>query len=102
MEMMKAIVLVDGKPQQVMLPPLAIVGNPHNVKADSVIQALCKVVAQQERKINAIDKLLRGIAEARPASLAELARIEGVGETKLKRYGEAMLAAVAGFEEAAE
>jgi len=48
------------------------------------------------------DSTLRGIAEAKPASLAELARIEGVGETKLKRYGEAMLAAVAGFEEAAE
>jgi ATP-dependent DNA helicase RecQ len=48
------------------------------------------------------DSTLREIAGARPASLSELARVQGVGEAKLKRYGEAMLAAVAGFEEAAE
>ena len=46
------------------------------------------------------DSTLREIAEYRPASLAELARVQGVGEAKLKRYGEAMLAAVAGHEEA--
>ncbi|HET9811132.1 MAG TPA: DNA helicase RecQ [Sphingomicrobium sp.] len=45
------------------------------------------------------DSTLRGIAEARPSSLSDLARIEGVGEAKLKRYGDAMLAAVAAFEE---
>jgi superfamily II DNA helicase RecQ len=38
---------------------------------------------------------LRGIAEARPSTLAELSRIAGVGETKLQRYGAAMLAALA-------
>ena len=48
------------------------------------------------------DSTLREIAEAKPATLSELARVQGVGEAKLKRYGEAMLAAVAGFEEAAE
>ena len=48
------------------------------------------------------DSTLRGIAEARPGSLSELARVQGVGEAKLKRYGEAMLATVAGYEEAAE
>ena len=48
------------------------------------------------------DSTLREIAAARPASLAELARVQGVGEAKLTRYGEAMLAAVAGFEEAAQ
>jgi ATP-dependent DNA helicase RecQ len=47
------------------------------------------------------DSTLREIAAARPTSLSELARVQGVGEAKLKRYGEAMLAAVAGFEEAA-
>jgi ATP-dependent DNA helicase RecQ len=40
------------------------------------------------------DSTLREIASARPASLSELARIQGVGETKLKRYGETMLAAL--------
>ena len=41
------------------------------------------------------DSTLREIAAERPASLAELARINGVGRTKLDRYGEAMLAAIA-------
>ena len=41
------------------------------------------------------DSTLREIAAARPVSLAQLARVNGVGRTKLERYGEAMLAAVA-------
>ncbi len=41
------------------------------------------------------DSTLREIAAARPASLAELAEVNGVGRTKLERYGDAMLAAVA-------
>ena len=41
------------------------------------------------------DSTLRGIAEARPRTLAELGRVQGVGAAKLERYGEAMLAAVA-------
>ena len=46
------------------------------------------------------DSTLRGIAAARPGTLAELSRIQGVGEAKLLRYGDAMLAAVAAHEEA--
>jgi ATP-dependent DNA helicase RecQ len=46
------------------------------------------------------DSTLRGISESRPASLFELGQVQGVGEAKLKRYGEAMLAVVAGHEEA--
>jgi len=41
------------------------------------------------------DSTLREIAAARPASLSELAQVNGVGRNKLERYGEAMLAAVA-------
>jgi ATP-dependent DNA helicase RecQ len=41
------------------------------------------------------DSTLREIAAVRPASLAELGRVNGVGRTKLERYGDAMLAAVA-------
>src|SRR6185312_2093971 len=40
------------------------------------------------------DSPLREIAAARPTSLAELAQVNGVGRTKLERYGGAMLAAV--------
>ncbi|MFL6735809.1 MAG: DNA helicase RecQ [Sphingomonas sp.] len=41
------------------------------------------------------DSTLREIAAKRPRSLAELARVNGVGRTKLERYGDAMIAAVA-------
>jgi ATP-dependent DNA helicase RecQ len=44
------------------------------------------------------DSTLRAMAEARPRSLAELSRVQGVGEAKLARYGEAMLAAIAAFD----
>jgi ATP-dependent DNA helicase RecQ len=40
------------------------------------------------------DSTLREIAEQRPGNLAELAGVSGVGEAKLARYGEAMLAAL--------
>ena len=43
------------------------------------------------------DSTLRDMAEARPRSLAELSRVQGVGAAKLERYGEAMLAAIAAF-----
>jgi DNA helicase-2/ATP-dependent DNA helicase PcrA len=42
------------------------------------------------------DSVLHAIAAARPASLGELAQISGVGPAKLERYGEEVLAAVAG------
>jgi ATP-dependent DNA helicase RecQ len=41
------------------------------------------------------DSTLREIATVRPASLAELGQVNGVGRTKLERYGDAVLAAVA-------
>jgi ATP-dependent DNA helicase RecQ len=41
------------------------------------------------------DSTLREIAAARPTTLNELAQVNGVGRTKLERYGEAMLAVVA-------
>jgi len=40
------------------------------------------------------DSTLREIASARPRSLAELGQVDGVGEVKLGRYGDAMLEAV--------
>jgi DNA helicase II / ATP-dependent DNA helicase PcrA len=40
------------------------------------------------------DTVLRRIADARPASLAELSQISGVGPAKLERYGDELLALV--------
>jgi ATP-dependent DNA helicase RecQ len=48
------------------------------------------------------DSTLREIAAQRPHSTVELARIQGVGETKLRRYGAAMLDAVRMQEELAD
>ena len=44
------------------------------------------------------DRTLAEIAAARPTSRAALVRLNGVGESKLARYGEAVLAVVRGFE----
>ena len=41
------------------------------------------------------DATLRQIAAARPATLAEMAEINGVGEAKLAKYGEGVLEALA-------
>ena len=41
------------------------------------------------------DSTLREIAAVRPRNLAELAQVNGVGQAKLSRYGDAMLAAIA-------
>ena len=41
------------------------------------------------------DRVLHEIADARPASLGELAQISGVGPAKLERYGDELLAALA-------
>jgi ATP-dependent DNA helicase RecQ len=40
------------------------------------------------------DRVLRAMAEERPASAAELLRISGVGPGKLERYGELFLRAI--------
>jgi ATP-dependent DNA helicase RecQ len=37
------------------------------------------------------DATLREIATARPASLADLSRVTGVGENKLAKYGQQIL-----------
>jgi ATP-dependent DNA helicase RecQ len=41
------------------------------------------------------DATLMAMSAAKPASLAEMAEISGVGERKLEHYGEAFLAAIA-------
>jgi ATP-dependent DNA helicase RecQ len=44
------------------------------------------------------DRTLAEIAQVKPGSRAALERINGVGEGKLARYGEAVLQVVGGFE----
>ena len=40
------------------------------------------------------DSTLRSVAAAKPSSLAALSLIEGIGDTKLDRHGESLLAAL--------
>ena len=48
------------------------------------------------------DTTLVAIAEARPATLAQLRRVKGMGPTKLERYGAEILAILAGLADRAE
>ncbi|MCY9785629.1 ATP-dependent DNA helicase UvrD2 [Nocardiopsis sp. EMB25] len=58
----------------------------------------------RERKVPAYvvftDATLQAIAEQEPSSLAQLSAVSGVGQAKLDRYGEAVLALVAGADPA--
>jgi len=47
------------------------------------------------------DSTLRGIATLRPVSLGQLMGISGIGQTKLERYGDAVIGIVAAAQEAA-
>ena len=46
------------------------------------------------------DSTLREVAARKPASLTELSKIEGIGDTKLARHGESLLIALARAKEA--
>jgi DNA helicase-2/ATP-dependent DNA helicase PcrA len=43
-----------------------------------------------------VDEALRAVAATRPTTVAELARVRGIGPAKIDRYGAALLAIVAG------
>jgi len=43
------------------------------------------------------DKTLRAICEVRPANLAALSKVKGIGPAKLEKYGEAVVAIIAEF-----
>ena len=46
------------------------------------------------------DSTLREMVHHRPRTLAEFARLTGVGETKLSRYGDEFLAVISAWEAA--
>ncbi len=48
------------------------------------------------------DATLRNMVHQRPATLEEFARLSGVGETKLNRYGEAFLAVITGVSQVSQ
>ncbi len=69
----------------------------------AVFDRLAQVHLDLQRGPDGIDKplsctqtTLRHIAEKRPASLADLDRIQGMGPAKTQRFGKAFLAVIAG------
>ena len=45
------------------------------------------------------DQTLHGMADLKPQSLEEMSRISGVGEAKLKKYGEIFLESIIAFDD---
>jgi DNA helicase-2/ATP-dependent DNA helicase PcrA len=74
-------------------------GDPASVATFEVLRAWRSRRAREDgiaAYIVAHDSTLRAIVEARPASLAALRRVPGMGPMKLERYGEEILAAMRG------
>ena len=75
-------------------------GNPENPVGDPLFDALrtCRRELAQEQGVPPYvifhDSTLREMAEQRPATLAELGHISGIGQRKLDAYGDAFLAAI--------
>ncbi len=80
-------------------PAAAAAPSPAEERLFEALRALRRALAD-EQKVPAYvvfhDSTLRAIAARAPRSLHELAQLPGIGETKLARYGEAVLAAVRG------
>lgn len=66
------------------------------------LRALRRSLAQERGAppyIVCSDKTLRGLCRRRPATREELLDVPGIGEAKASEYGEALLAAIAAFED---
>jgi ATP-dependent DNA helicase RecQ len=78
-------------------PAPGVAPSPTEERLFEALRALRRTLAD-EQKVPAYvvfhDSTLRAIAARAPRSLDELARVPGIGETKLARYGGAVLAVV--------
>jgi ATP-dependent DNA helicase RecQ len=100
-------ILKGGEEVRIALPPLKRARKRRGAPADDLPHdPLFEALREERRRLASEggvppyvifhDSTLREISAARPASLAELGRVQGVGTAKLERYGEAMLAVVRG------
>ena len=102
-------ILNGGEPVVIAVPPPRRRTRKERVAGEETADPLFAALRAARREIAAEtgvppyvvfhDSTLREIAAARPRSLHELSRIQGVGEAKLKRYGEQMLEAIRRHEE---
>jgi ATP-dependent DNA helicase RecQ len=96
-------ILKGEEPLVIAVPPPARRGKRRR-SADGPADPVFEALREARRKLAAESKVppyivfhdstLREIAAAKPRSLEDLAQIQGVGETKLNRYGTAMLDAL--------
>src|SRR4051812_3030982 len=87
------IAILAAPPPRPSRPPRAAVPAPADPLFDALREARRALAAESGVPAYVIfhDSTLREIAAARPRNLAELAEVNGVGEAKLARYGDAML-----------
>lgn len=98
-------ILKGGEEVRITLPPARkrkqrrrgeAAEGPHDPLFEALREERRRLASEQKVPPYVIfhDSTLREIAAARPASLEELGRVQGVGTAKLERYGEAMLGVV--------
>ena len=71
----------------------------HDPELFEALRTWCQQVATETDKTAftvLVDEALRAVAATRPTTVAELARVRGLGPAKIDRYGAALLAIVAG------
>ncbi|MBA3577716.1 MAG: DNA helicase RecQ [Sphingomonas sp.] len=101
--------LLKGEEQLVMTVPPPRKRKSRRRSSDGPADPLFEALRETRRELAAAggvppyvifhDSTLHEIASARPNSLRDLAQVQGVGEVKLERYGEAMLEVVRAYEE---
>jgi ATP-dependent DNA helicase RecQ len=92
------------RPPKAAKPAKARRGEPASLSAEAVglfehLRAWRAAVAKEQGVPAYVifhDSTLREVAARRPASLAELGKVSGIGENKLAKYGEQVLSALSG------
>jgi ATP-dependent DNA helicase RecQ len=97
-------ILKGGEPVEIALPSPKRARRRRGEVAEGPADPLFEALREERRRLAKEagvppyvvfhDSTLRDIAAARPATMAELGRVQGVGAAKLERYGAAMLQVV--------
>jgi len=91
--------VITGAAQVLHPARMRLVGTPDGAVFDRLAEVqltLARGEAGTGKHLSCTHSTLRQIAERRPSTLAELDRIQGMGEMKTERFGEAFLAVLRG------
>ncbi|MFV0385265.1 DNA helicase RecQ [Paracoccus sp. (in: a-proteobacteria)] len=89
--------VIAGDPPDMHPHRRALAGSPEGELFDRLVEVQNRLVRGEDgtgKHMNCTFRTLRLIAEQRPADLDRLARISGMGEQKLDRFGEAFLSEI--------